>query len=505
MLSKDEIQQLKSRGISEKEFEKQLNCFKNGFPVLDIVKSATIDDGIVRLTPLESEESIEKWKNYQEGSGVAEKFVPASGAASRMFKSLYEYVANGEVTEFIKIFFKKIDCFPFYKELDDLCKQRYGGNIRYLYQEGKGQDVIGLLLNEDGMRFGLLPKGLLPFHKYATEVVKTPFEEHLEESACYTKNDDGVVKLHFTVSPEHMDLFKALLEKREEKYKKTNKISKLSVTFSIQDPSTDTIAVDMDNNPIKKDGKFLFRPGGHGSLLKNLNTFDKDADIVFIKNIDNVVPESRRQPVMKSTMELAGYFLSIREKVWQYEKRLEGFVPEDLIDEIVRFCEKKLFIKNIPNNLKHPQMVEYLKKKLHRPIRVCGMVKNEGEPGGGPYFCVNKDNTYSLQILERTQIKDDNDEHMKALSNSTHFNPVNMVCGLKDYQGNKFDLTKYVDNDTAFIATKSKNGMILKALEHPGLWNGSMSDWITIFVEMPAETFNPVKTVNDLLRPMHQQ
>ncbi len=505
MLAKEEKEQLKKKGISEEEFLNQLECFKNGFPILDIVKSATIGDGIVRLTPLESEESIERWKNYQEGSGIAEKFVPASGAASRMFKSLYEYVSNGEVTEFIKIFFKNIDSFPFRKELDALCKEKCGGNIRYLYGEGRGQEVIKLLLDPEGMNFGSLPKGVLPFHTYATEVVKTPFEEHLEESACYTKNNDGIVKLHFTVSPEHMDLFDNLLQKRQEKYKKANKISELSVSFSVQDPSTDTVAVDMENTPIKKDGKFLFRPGGHGSLLKNLNTFDKDADIVFIKNIDNVVPEARREPVLKSTMELAGYFLYIREQVWQYEKRLEGFVPENLVDEIIRFCEKKLFIKNIPNNLDHDSMVKYLKNKLHRPIRICGMVKNEGEPGGGPYFCVNKDNTYSLQILERTQIMDDNDDHMAALRSSTHFNPVNMVCGLKDYQGNKFDLTQFVDKDTAFISTKSKNGVILKALEHPGLWNGSMSDWITVFVEMPEETFNPVKTVNDLLRPMHQQ
>lgn len=509
MLTKDEKEQLKAKGISEEEFEKQLESFKKGFPVLNIVKSASIGDGIVRLSPQDSDKAISKWQHYQDrGADVAQKFVPASGAASRMFKNLFEYVSNGEETDFVKKFFDNIYSFPFYRELDKLCVDRLSGNIKFLYKEGKGQEVVKLLLDEDGLNYGSYPKGMLPFHSYLDHVVKTPFEEHLDESACYTKNEDGVVKLHFTVSPEHLDLFKNLLGKRESSFKKENEVSELSVSFSMQDPSTDTIAVDMDNNPIKKDGKLLFRPGGHGSLLKNLNSFDEKADIVFIKNIDNVVPETRRTPVLKSTMELGGYFLSIRNQIWEYERELDKKgteISHEEMWEIIHFCEDKLFIKNIPVPPSKSQIIDFLKKKLHRPIRVCGMVKNEGEPGGGPYYCVNKDQTYSLQILERTQIMDDNKQHMEALKSSTHFNPVNMVCGLKDYQGHKFDLTQYVDEDTAFISIKSKNGITLKALEHPGLWNGSMSDWITIFVEMPEETFNPVKTVNDLLRPMHQQ
>lgn len=509
MLTTDELQQLKAKGISEAEFQNQLECFKKGFPELTIVKSATIGDGIVRLTPQESDKCIEKWKHYQEkNKSVSQKFVPASGAASRMFKNLYEYMANGEETEFIKKFFDNIYSFPFYRELDKLCVSQLSGNIKFLYKEGKGTEVVRLLLEEKGLNYGIYPKGMLPFHAYSASLVRTPFEEHLEESANYTQNADGVVKLHFTVSPEHLHLFNDLLDKRKDQFKKENDITELTVSFSQQDPSTDTVAVDMDNNPIKKDGKLLFRPGGHGSLLKNLNTFDENADIVFIKNIDNVVPDSRRRPVLKSTMELGGYFLQIRNAVWEYERLLENKgtdISHETLWEIIHFCEEKLFIKNIPLPPSTAGIVEFLKKKLHRPIRICGMVKNEGEPGGGPYYCVNKDNTYSLQILERTQIMDSNDQHMAALHASTHFNPVNMVCGLKDYKGAKFDLMQYVDPDTAFISIKSKNGITLKALEHPGLWNGSMSDWITIFVEMPEETFNPVKTVNDLLRPMHQQ
>ena len=507
MLTKDEIEQIKSKGISEDEFNSQIDAFKKGFPSLDIVGSATLKNGVVKLTGEQTKKSINIWKEYQQSTDhkAVAKFVPASGAASRMFKNLYEYLANAEETDFIKIFFGNISRFPFFHELDVLCVSKENKHIHELVNGGEGGKVIEYLLTEKGLNFGFLPKGLLPFHLYA-DMVRTPFDEHLEESALYTMNKDGDVNLHFTVSEEHLSLFKDLLGRQVEAYKKRNAVKNLKVSFSMQDSSTDTVAVDMNNNPIKIDGKLLFRPGGHGSLLKNLNSFDNSVDVVFIKNIDNVVPETRREPVIESTEALAGYFLTLRNKLWEYEALLDkDVVSHSLIDEIVDFCENKLFISNLAETVsKNESPVAFLKNRLHRPFRVCGMVRNSGEPGGGPYFCKNEDQTISLQILERNQICDDNEVHMAALRSSTHFNPVNMVCGLYDYKGEKFDLNKYTDPNTAFISIKSKNGISLKALEHPGLWNGAMSNWITVFVEMEENTFNPVKTVNDLLRPMHQ-
>ena len=505
MLTQGEIEQLKAKRITIEEFEKQLLCFQNGFPLIEIVKSATTEDGIVCFTAKEKSENIAKWKEFQSdpNNAPAMKFVPASGAASRMFKDLYEYKASGEENNFIYTFFNSIKKFPFYSLLQDKCIENEGLSVEELVKQGRGKDVVSNLLDKKGLNYGSYPKGVLPFHAYAYDL-RTPFGEHLAESAMYTRSANDEVKIHFTVSQEHMGLFQDLVEKRSEPYKKANTIKKLDISFSVQDESTDTIAVDMNNNPIKSDdGHFLFRPGGHGSLLKNLNSLD--ADIIFIKNIDNVVPDMQKKIVIEETMALGGYFLKIRNQVWAYLTLLKEGVDDDLLlNQIVSFCDKYLFIKNIPS-LKGKYLAEYLRKKLNRPIRVCGMVRNLGEPGGGPYYCKNQDGTESLQILERNQISDTQPAHVAALKKSTHFNPVNMVCGLNDFEGKKFNLNDFVDPNTAFISTKSKNGISLKALEHPGLWNGSMSDWITIFVEMDAETFNPVKTVNDLLRPMHQQ
>lgn len=507
MLNNDEIEQINKKGISIDEFNRQIKCFETGFPELEITNAATIGDGIVKLTENESSECIEYWKSFLKSDNngtVTMKFVPASGAASRMFKDLYEYKNSGVETDFIVKFFSNIKKFPFYSILTDMCLKKTAHTIEELYGEGNGQQAISLLLTEDGFNFGFYPKGLLPFHSYE-KGSRTPAEEHLEESALYTKDNKNNVNIHFTVSSEHLSMFKNLIDSKSDAYKKSSEVNSLNVSFSVQSPSTDTVAVDLDNKPVKFDGKLLFRPGGHGALIQNLNDLDNNVDILFIKNIDNVVPDSHKAPVIKSTMELGGYFLKIRNKMWEYEKELKaGQKSESLLLEIKDFCEKKLFIKSIPA-LKGDELSKFLLAKLHRPLRICGMVKNEGEPGGGPYFCKNQDGTETLQILERSQISDNNPIHMNALQHSSHFNPVNLVCGLLDSDGKKFDLIKFVDQNAGFISTKSKNGITLKALERPGLWNGAMSDWNTIFVEMPAETFNPVKTVNDLLRPMHQQ
>lgn len=506
MLTTDELEQLKSKDISEQDFENQLSIFEKGFPLINIVDSAKINEGIVLLTDAEKKTYINDWKNYtnQSDSIPAIKFVPASGAASRMFKNLFEYLSSGEETEFISAFFNNIKHFPFYNSLNDKCLKNSNLSIDELIKRKEKKTIISNLLDANGLNFGNYSKGILPFHSYKDEI-RTAFDEHVSESYLYTKNKNNKVSIHFTVSKEHVSLFKKEAEAITKKLEKEKGID-ICISFSYQDPSTDTIAVDMNNKPILIDKKLLFRPGGHGSILKNLNEIGEIAPIVFIKNIDNVVPDSKKKPVIDYAEILGGYFLQIREQIWKFEQKLDKeSIDIKEINNILEFCMDKLYIKEIPTTLSKKELIDFLKKKLNRPIRICGMVRNLGEPGGGPYFCKNEDQTVSLQILERNQISDVNPIHIKALKTSTHFNPVNMVCGLTDYKGNKFDLFKYVDPKTGFISIKSKNGINLKALEHPGLWNGSMSDWITIFVEMPENTFNPVKTVNDLLRPMHQQ
>ena len=359
------------------------------------------------------------------------------------------------------------------------------------------------MLESAGLNYGALPKGLLKFHRYA-DGVRTPLEEHLVEGALYAAGETGEVNVHFTVSTEHRALFEKLVAAKaaeyEAKYGTTYHIS-----FSEQKPSTDTVAADMENKPFRdKDGKLLFRPGGHGALIENLN--DLDADIVFIKNIDNVVPDRLKADTVTYKKLLAGVLVTLQKQAFEYLELLDGgHYSHEQLETIIRFVQQQLRCRRTDlKELEDADLVIYLRKKLNRPMRVCGMVKNVGEPGGGPFLAYNPDGTISLQILESSQI-DMNDPEKKAMfEKGTHFNPVDLVCAVRDYKGNKFDLLKHVDKATGFISYKSKNGKDLKALELPGLWNGSMSDWNTVFVEVPLSTFNPVKTVNDLLREQHQ-
>jgi hypothetical protein len=363
--------------------------------------------------------------------------------------------------------------------------------------------AIATLLGEEGLSYGKLPKGLLKFHKYE-DGARTPVEEHLVEGALYAGGKNGNVNVHFTVSPEHRPLFEALVAKVAPKYEKKFGV-KYSVSFSEQKASTDTVAANPDNTPFRgKDGKILFRPGGHGALIENLN--DLDADVIFIKNIDNVVPDRLKAETVEYKKLIAGVLVSKQKKAFQYLELLDsGKYTHAQLEEIIRFLRDELCCRNPElKDLEDAELAIYLKKKLNRPMRVCGMVKNVGEPGGGPFLAYNQDGTISLQILESSQIDKNNAEYLQMFQNGTHFNPVDLVCAVKDYKGNKFNLTKYVDSQTGFISSKSKDGKELKALELPGLWNGAMSDWNTIFVEVSLGTFNPVKTVNDLLRPQHQ-
>jgi hypothetical protein len=497
---------IEAAGKSVEKIEEELNCFEQGFPFLKLECAASVGNGIMRPADSEVKNYIKIWDAcLDEGKSTIVKFVPASGAASRMFKNLYEFLKadySVPVTDFEKEFFGSIGDFAFYALLDGACAEKHGKGIRQLMDEGNYKAVVEMLLGENGLNYGALPKGLLAFHKYGKSF-RTPLEEHLAEGAMYAADKNGNVNVHFTVSGEHRALFKSLAEKVLPAYEKEYKV-KYAISFSEQKPATDTIAVDEDNRPFMDGDKILFRPGGHGALIENLN--DMNADIVFIKNIDNVVPDSLKGDTVVYKKLIAGILVDFKRKADDCVRELEDGCPaRSRLEEMLAFLEKDLCCKSSEaKGLDDAGLRDYLMRKLNRPMRVCGMVKNVGEPGGGPFFAYNPDGTVSLQILESLQIDMNDPEKCRMFKEGTHFNPVDLVCAIRDYKGNKFDLPEYVDKNTGFISSKSKDGRKLKALELPGLWNGAMSDWNTVFVEVPLSTFNPVKTVNDLLRPQHQ-
>ena len=507
MLTHEDKELLAKKGISEEKIAEQLACFEKGFPFLKLSAAASVENGgIMRADEKGCEQYLAAWDAYKAGDKKIVKFVPASGAASRMFKNMFEFLGaeyDKPTTDFEKKFFDHIHDFAFYNDLNAACLDNTGKNINALLSEHNYKAVVSNLLESAGLNYGALPKGLLKFHRYA-DGVRTPLEEHLVEGALYAAGKSGEVNVHFTVSTEHRALFEKLVAAKaaeyEAKYGTTYHIS-----FSEQKPSTDTVAADMENKPFRdKDGKLLFRPGGHGALIENLN--DLDADIVFIKNIDNVVPDRLKADTVTYKKLLAGVLVTLQKQAFEYLELLDGgHYSHEQLETIIRFVQQQLRCRRTDlKELEDADLVIYLRKKLNRPMRVCGMVKNVGEPGGGPFLAYNPDGTISLQILESSQI-DMNDPEKKAMfEKGTHFNPVDLVCAVRDYKGNKFNLLKHVDKATGFISYKSKNGKDLKALELPGLWNGSMSDWNTVFVEVPLSTFNPVKTVNDLLREQHQ-
>lgn len=505
-LTQNDLEQIAAKHITEGQIEEQLKDFKQGFPYLRIEAPASVKKGILSLGGDACEAYSEAWRKYRDAGGKVLKFVPASGAASRMFKNLFAFVDAGydrPETDFEKHFFDEIHHFAFFHLLDDACRRMYGKDVDALIAEGCHKAVVKALLTSDGLNYGNLPKGLLKFHDYG-DTVRTPLEEHLVEGEMYARGNDGHVNIHFTVSPEHRRLFESLVEDKKSLYE-ARYGSTYNVTFSEQKSSTDTIAVDLDNQPFRVDGKLLFRPGGHGALIQNLN--DLDYDIIFIKNIDNVVPDRLKGDTVTYKQVIAGVLVTLQQRAFGYLRRLdEGGCHHDELMLMLSFLENELFCHDErAAGYDDVALAEYLRRKLDRPMRVCGMVKNVGEPGGGPFLAYNQDGTVSLQILESSQI-DMKDPGKKVMfENGTHFNPVDLVCAVRDYRGGKFDLTKYVDRSTGFISHKSKDGKELKALELPGLWNGAMSDWNTVFVEVPLSTFNPVKTVNDLLRPQHQR
>jgi len=506
--SQQDKQQIEARGMTVEQVEHQLKQISHGFPFLKLEAPAAVDEGIKALSDKEKDRYMKIQADYAAEGHRIVKFVPASGAASRMFKNLFAFLSadyDVPTTAFEKEFFDNIKRFAFRKALCDKCKADAAMGLCKMIETGRYKDVVRNLLSKEGLNYGQLPKGLLLFHEYEDGPV-TPMEEHLREAALYAASN-GEAHVHFTVSHDHLEFFKQRVDEVKDKYEARYGV-KYDITFSEQKPSTDTIAAEAGGKgdvPFRNaDGSLLFRPGGHGALIENLN--DIDADIVFIKNIDNVVVERKVQPTVEYKKLLAGVLISMQRQAFEYLEILDrGDYELDDLMEMSAFVELQLGVSNPDVFLLDTQeLAQYLRKKLNRPMRVCGVVRNVGEPGGGPFLAYNHDGTISPQILESSQIDMNNADYKRMFTEGTHFNPVDIVCALKNYKGEAFDLTKYVDPRTGFISQKSKDGRELLALELPGLWNGAMSDWSTIFVEVPLETFNPVKTVNDLLRDAHQ-
>jgi len=506
LLTEHDKTQIINRGMTEEQVLNQLEQLSSGFPYLKLKAAATIGQGILSIQNSDKEHYQKIWRDYKNsGKNRILKFVPASGAASRMFKDLFAFIeADYDVptTDYEKEFFGNISKFALYEALDAACVKNTGKTIQELVAAGLYKDVVKNMLLPMGLNYGQLPKGLILFHSYE-DGSRTPMEEHLVEAALYA-SANGMASVHFTVSHEHLDLFKQKVEAKKTLFEGKLHV-KFEISFSEQKSNTDTVAANMDNTPFRnEDGSLLFRPGGHGALIENLN--DMDAHVVFIKNIDNVTPDRLKADTVAYKEVIAGVLVEKQKQAFEYLNVLDsGKYDHDVLENIIRFLQQDLCcLKDNIKDLGDEDLVCYLKAKLNRPMRVCGVVRNVGEPGGGPFLVYNQDGTISLQILESSQIDTHNAEFMQMFTDGTHFNPVDLVCATHDYKGNKFNLPDYVDKSTGFISHKSKNGKELKALELPGLWNGAMSDWNTIFVEVPLNTFNPVKVVNDLLRDQHQ-
>lgn len=490
MFTEANLLQIDTYGTTLAKVEQQIQYFKNGFPFMPLNRAATIGDGIMKLSDSELDRLINLYLEKVTSLKIV-KFVPASGAASRMFKSLFAALEEGKYDKSVDQFFERLDEFAFANELKEIA------------QNDDKTNILNSLLTEEGLAYGSLPKGLLAFHKYKNNA-RTPVEEHLVEGANYA-NSNGKVYLHLTVSPEHKAKFEKLIASKLGYYEQLFGLT-FEIDYSEQKASTDTIAVNLDNTPfLEANGSLLFRPAGHGALLENLN--DIEADVIFIKNIDNVVPDRIKSSTFDYKKALAGLILEIQDKIFGYLHDLKYGTPTlSDIDEIDLFLQRKLCIESPIGFIdkSYQEQGQYFFDKLNRPIRICGMVKNQGEPGGGPFWCANSDGTVSLQVVESAQVDFSNEKQKEIFAGSTHFNPVDLICATKDFEGNKFNLLNYSDPKTGFITEKSKDGKTLKAQELPGLWNGSMADWNTIFVEVPLITFNPVKTINDLLREEHQ-
>ena len=511
--SSQDFVQIYNHGVSLDEIADQLNVFKKGIAKVILDRPATKEDGIIRL----SDEDFHAYSNYfskKKDTLKLKKFVPASGAASRMFKFLNEFLNDFNLEEesinayinrknatSLAVFLVGLEKLPFYYEIHLLLQKNYS-EYKIWSKDYKDFHFIKMMLSCRYFDYANKPKGILPFHKYPTHIA-TAVEEHLNEAAIYA-TANNVSHLHFTVSENHQASFESIITQVKSKVEKLYG-NQINIKFSYQDKATDTIAVDLNNEPFRdENGRLFFRPGGHGALIENLNNLD--ADIVFIKNIDNVI-QNHIEDIALYKKALAGILIELQQQIFIYLRNIDsGIIDENQITEIAEFLKTKLNTELIEDFSKYTleNKINHLKEMLNRPIRVCGMVKNEGEPGGGPFWVLDKKGVVSLQIVESTQVDTENSNQLQILKSATHFNPVDLICGIRNYKGEKFDLRNFVDKNSGFIVEKNKNGNPIKSYELPGLWNGAMAKWITLFVQVPLLTFNPVKTVNDLLKPAHQ-
>lgn len=492
-LSPEDLLDLEQRGITPDELKKQLQYFVHGFPRTELVDFCTDNNGIVLLDEAKQREYVSGFE--QNRTTRLAKFVPASGAASRMFGFLFSLLNNvltpGERDQADR-FFEHLKQFAFWSELAEHVEGYSPDDQRWRIQTAKS------LLEKRGLGYGMLPKGSVAFHRYGSKVV-TAFEEHLEEGAACFRDANNTVRIHFTLLPEHVEEVSQLLKAAAQKM--TSDKLKFEISYSVQNPSTDTIAVNLQNQPLRdKSGRLIFRPGGHGALLKNLE--ETDGDIVFVKNIDNVIPTCRNELSHHWIKVLGGMLLSLRNQSFNWINRLEkGGLTQIEIEDCKDFLRNEL---HVDGQIPAENVEAFLFDRLNRPLRICGMVRNQGEPGGGPFWVRNSKGMVTPQIVEKAQIDISDQEQEEILRNSTHFNPVDLVCNLTNHKGQRFNLMQYRDENAGFIAHKKLKGLPIKALEIPGLWNGSMAFWNSVFVEVPAETFQPVKTVNDLLRSAHR-
>ncbi len=511
-----DIELIRSKGLTIDKVQSQIDIFKNEIPFVALRSAATLNNGILKFTEHYQEELTELYESRLSNLDTI-KFVPASGAATRMFKDLFRFLdnyehqkeslnsyTNHEKADVIRLFLIGLEKFPFYEIVRDKVKNVYPKFDSF--SEGRQLYIfIEMMLKEKGLNYGMYPKGLLPFHKYSDDFVATSFEEHLYEAAGYNSNNKNVSHLHFTISKEHLGAFKGEFKRIKVKVEeKTN--TSFNISYSFQKEETDTIAVTEKDEPYRiEDGSLLFRPGGHGALIENLN--DLDADIIFIKNIDNVVVRKYQNEVSSYKKVLAGKMIEIQEEVFRILQTLDQRNPSEAeLKDIKKFLVEQLNVR-LPldfDKFSEKHKLLFLRESLNRPIRVCGMVINEGEPGGGPFWIKKENGRLVLQIIETPQINKRDSRQQDILKSATHFNPVDLVCGVRDYRGSKFNLLDFVDPETGFITKKTLNGVTIKALELPGLWNGAMANWISVFVEVPLTTFNPVKTVTDLLKSAHQ-
>ena len=503
--SDEDRQTIAAQGLTIKEVDRQLALFRRGVPPVCLNRPCVAGDGIVVIPESERPSLLAV---YEEGCRTHRliKFVPASGAASRMFREWYRCLADGGFADEAarKVFTGDLKKYAFFPDLRATIASA-GEDLESLIGKGEYTPILKSFLTEEGLNYGCLPKALLKFHAYP-EGSRTALEEHLVEAALYARDAENVSRVHFTVSREHESAVRALLSRVIRDYE-----SRLDTVFAVgistQDSATDTIAVDPENRPFRDDrGKPVFRPGGHGSLLRNLNLLEEE--IIFLKNIDNTVPDRLKAETALWKKLLAGSLIRLQQEIFSFVRLLVGGGgTEEEFERIHDFAGKRVNI-GFPTGFRELSLSErrsFLFRKLNRPLRVCGMVKNEGEPGGGPFWVEDADGSggASLQIIEESQIDRSDPKQCAVWSSATHFNPVDLVCGVRDFQGRKFDLPAFIDPGTAAITRKSEKGRELLALERPGLWNGSMATWNTVFVEVPLSTFNPVKTIADLLRPQH--